>query len=177
VANLNPYIAYLEWESFKRLVTRAEVMRERMKRPEYARLKQKKLVRSESFNRFRRREAIYPRERVVPPGDLEVEPLRTYSPSGLLLELAESVEFQLIWEYLMQGIDLHCRRSLDQFMYTTLPDTSDRDKDQVFYKRTKRMDDTPIREIDGYDHGKDGSVLVVDQLWLWVLNEGRFCLL
>ena len=56
---------------------------------------------------------------------------------------------------------LHPRRTLDQFSYSTLPETSERDRDQVVSKNTG-----PSRG------GK--KMIMVDQLWLWVLrNEQR----
>lgn len=54
---------------------------------------------------------------------------------------------------------LQIRRTLDQFFYTTLDDTDSRDQDQVVYRHTKRRSMTPV-------------ILMVDQLWLWVINEG-----
>lgn len=61
---------------------------------------------------------------------------------------------------------LHPRRTLDQFYYYMLDDTEARDEDQVVHKwaikqqARRKMPDT--------------HVLMVDQLWLWVLNEGRY---
>ena len=54
---------------------------------------------------------------------------------------------------------LHPRRTLDQFFYSTLPETSARDSDQVVSKNTK------------LSHGGKKMVMV-DQLWLWALLTG-----
>lgn len=54
---------------------------------------------------------------------------------------------------------LHPRRTLDQFFYSSLPETSPRDGDQVVSKNTV---ETP--------GGK--KMVMVDQLWLWVLVTG-----
>ncbi|KAI9768750.1 MAG: hypothetical protein M1840_004745 [Geoglossum simile] len=183
------YLPFLGWESFGRLQARAEVMKERLRLSEKARLEHE-LANSKSLapDEVGRGRIAYPKQHAIPQDDLELEVLNMSPRRGLLTRLANSVELQLIWEYLMPGTDLHCRRSLDQFMYSTLPDTSDRDKDQVYQKRTRResgtarapvtsydsliADELSIQGIEGYDHGETGSVLVVDQLWLWVLDEG-----
>jgi hypothetical protein len=184
-------IAFLGCESFRRLEARAEVMKERLRLSEKTRLEHE-LINSKFLtpDEVGRGRIAYPKQHAIPEDDLELEVLNMSPPSRLLAQLINSVELQLIWEYLMPGTDLHCRRSLDQFMYSTLPDTSDRDKDQVYHKRTRResgtgrapvtsydsliADELSIQGIEGYDHGEAGSVLVVDQLWLWVLDEGRF---
>src|SRR6266487_3997130 len=47
-----------------------------------------------------------------------------------------SLEQKLIWQYLFDASDLplHIRRTLDQYGYPSLDNTSRRDKDQVVYK-------------------------------------------
>lgn len=63
------------------------------------------------------------------------------------------------------GADLHVRRTLDQFFYGTEEDTKDRDESQVVYEYTK------IHEQD-MPSSKDGPIfMMVDQLWLWVLQD------
>lgn len=58
----------------------------------------------------------------------------------------------------------HWRRTLDRFAYYMLNSTEHRDKDQVVYRWAKRHHKR-IR-------AKDRPVLMVDQLWLWVLHNG-----
>lgn len=53
---------------------------------------------------------------------------------------------------------LHIRRTLDQSYFLNLNDTSQRDQDQVVYRAT-------------WGHGNLTRVVMVDQLWLWVLDE------
>ncbi|CAI6340753.1 unnamed protein product [Periconia digitata] len=53
---------------------------------------------------------------------------------------------------------LHPRRSLDQFFYSSLPETSSRDKDQVISKNTPE------------DARGGKKMIMVDQLWLWMLE-------
>jgi hypothetical protein len=55
------------------------------------------------------------------------------------------------------------RRTLDQYFYTHLENTSRRDKDQVVYRYTERS--------------SAPKIFMVDQLWLWVLANGTNYLL
>ena len=97
----------------------------------------------------------------------------------------KSMESKLIWQYLMSDLPLHCRRTLDQFGYPSLRNTAVRDADQVLYKRTKAdkdslpLRDTPMKHLKHVSKSlmthttSDGAakVLMVDQLWLWVLDN------
>lgn len=94
-----------------------------------------------------------------------------------------SQEAQLIWKYLGCEPPIHFRRTLDQFGYPNLRSTVARDDDQMLWKRTRR----PVRvddqlreylepqqgELDDSDAPEfmDGKVLMVDQLWLWIVDE------
>ena len=114
-------------------------------------------------------------------------------PTDPQITKGKSMETKLIWQYLSADPPLHCRRTLDQYGYPTLRNTSARDADQVMYKRTKAdkdaFRDQPARHHSHHSHahghrpalrqsvtkGKDddaAKVLMVDQLWLWVL-DGR----
>lgn len=56
--------------------------------------------------------------------------------------------------------DLHVQRSPDQFFYTGMEDTMERDQDQIISKlQHRRMTEEP-------------TIIVVDQLWLWIPNKG-----
>lgn len=55
---------------------------------------------------------------------------------------------------------LQLRRTLDQYYYTHLANTSDRDGDQVVLRYTQQTSPEP-------------KIFMVDQLWLWVLNDGK----
>jgi hypothetical protein len=73
------------------------------------------------------------------------------------------------------GSSLHVRRTLDQFYYPALDDTSDRDADQTVSKWSGKG---LIAESDGRARAVDDSLLIiVDQLWCWVIDEGTFSLL
>lgn len=69
--------------------------------------------------------------------------------------------------YPEEGIKpLHSRRTLDQYSYYMLKSTERRDKDQVVYRWAKR--ERPSKRP------KDACtpILMVDQLWLWVIPDG-----
>lgn len=119
---------------------------------------------------------------------------------------SDSVELQVIWNYLGHDPPINCRRTLDQYGYPSLRDTRSRDDDQMLYKLTKERVCFPDQQrdlgtqgsssrstdgagswreriagvvggdLDDEDIEKDvlnGNVLMVDQLWLWVLNSGK----
>ena len=105
-----------------------------------------------------------------------------------------SVECKLIWQYLNSTRPIHIRRTLDQYGYPSLRNTSVRDADQILYKQTRNPvvpDFTANRSsmhnigailhaarAPGPRHSKvktmsDGAakVLMVDQLWLFVVDS------
>ena len=71
---------------------------------------------------------------------------------------------RLIRTYLHEKPSMHVRRTLDQYYYHTMKDTSFRDEDQVVFRYAKKM----WPEKDESEH----NILMVDQLWLWVLDGG-----
>jgi hypothetical protein len=96
---------------------------------------------------------------------------------------------KLLRKYLPLDPPLHPRRTLDQSFYWTLNSTEKRDKDQVVYRGTTatRNDFHQRDENDSWpDHPerfngtcetcrasiqKVSRVIMVDQLWMWVLDE------
>ncbi|PYI05083.1 hypothetical protein BO78DRAFT_371738 [Aspergillus sclerotiicarbonarius CBS 121057] len=91
-----------------------------------------------------------------------------------------SLESKLIWKYLGNEPPIHIRRTLDQFGYPNLRSTVARDDDQMLWKRTKKVvnlnDEIKIsvQPEDGPEAKNtfmDGKVLMVDQLWLWIVDE------
>ncbi|KAI1114783.1 hypothetical protein F5Y14DRAFT_412819 [Nemania sp. NC0429] len=75
---------------------------------------------------------------------------------------------RFIKAYLKNGkFPLHCRRTLDQFTYHMLEDTDDRDKTQVMLDWANRQQSQNKPSEDGF------PVLMVDQLWLWVLQKEK----
>ncbi|KAJ5503664.1 Mitochondrial substrate/solute carrier [Penicillium fimorum] len=94
-----------------------------------------------------------------------------------------SLEAQLIWTYMSCEPPVHFRRTLDQYGYPNLRSTIARDDDQMLWKRTRRparideqlkeylqsaQDDPDNEEMSEF---KDGNVLMVDQLWLWIVDQ------
>lgn len=66
--------------------------------------------------------------------------------------------------YLRSPKPVHCRRTLDQFSYYMLSSTETRDKSQVAYKWAK--------DTKACDKAKDRPIIMVDQLWVWILHNG-----
>ncbi|KAI0009457.1 hypothetical protein F4779DRAFT_617633 [Xylariaceae sp. FL0662B] len=83
-----------------------------------------------------------------------------------LARIAEELDFEaderLLRDNIQQNPPLHIRRTLDQYYFPTLDDTSERDKDQVVYRGTK-----PSRDPQAHNT----RVVMVDQLWLWILDD------
>lgn len=119
---------------------------------------------------------------------------------------SDSMETQVIWEFLGHDPPVNCRRTLDQFGYPSLRDTRGRDDDQMLYKLTKERDcrygehrrdlyahSLNSRSASYGSHGswkerliglekeqeaeteddgvRNGNVLMVDQMWLWVVHS------
>jgi hypothetical protein len=105
---------------------------------------------------------------------------------------------KLIETYLMATPPLHPRRTLDQSYYWTLKDTRKRDRDQVVYRGTAPASKLMHHRCFKGERGnktyrqalQDGSVqaackqcqedirrvprvVMVDQLWMWVLDESE----
>lgn len=71
---------------------------------------------------------------------------------------------RLTREYLNKEAPLHVRRTLDQYYFVTLDDTSKRDRDQVVFRATNWGIKRPSR---------NARVVMVDQLWLWILDDRK----
>lgn len=91
-----------------------------------------------------------------------------------------TVEEKVIWRYLSCEPPIHVRRTLDQFGYPHLRSTVSRDDDQMLWKRTRTSEDL-IDWLSGDneqpptsntpDSLESGKVLMVDQIWLWVVDQ------
>ncbi|KAK0101622.1 hypothetical protein ONS95_006785 [Cadophora gregata] len=78
-----------------------------------------------------------------------------------LAQTSRSADDKLVLSYMFhETAPMHFRRTLDQYYYYTLPTTEARDKDQVVTRYFERT--WP---------GDDKLVLMVDQLWLWILDN------
>jgi hypothetical protein len=100
--------------------------------------------------------------------------------------LMEAIDFHieesLILEYLHMKPPLHPRRTLDQSYYGALKDTATRDRDQVVYRATMPVGHDCQENIEKDDRWrkckqcqedsrKVPRLIMVDQLWLWILDE------
>jgi hypothetical protein len=104
-------------------------------------------------------------------------------------QLSEAMEYyqeeQLLKTFLHSNPSFHPRRTLDQSYYWTLPSTKRRDRDQVVYRGTapkkKFMHSEHCKTMKGEfpckqcwdDIRKVPRVIMVDQLWLWILEGGK----
>ena len=73
--------------------------------------------------------------------------------------LSNTCDEMLIQAYLKSTPNLHIRRTLDQFYYHAI-NTEYRDMDQVVYRYTR-----------GKGKDTDTKLVMVDQLWLWILDN------
>ena len=85
-----------------------------------------------------------------------------HNPQKMRVPL-EDLDKHLIRGYLLptkpgEAPPLQLRRTLDQYFYTHLASTSERDSDQVVFRYTSQ--------------GPEPKMFMVDQLWLWILNDG-----
>ncbi|KAL8696229.1 MAG: hypothetical protein Q9224_002904, partial [Gallowayella concinna] len=108
-------------------------------------------------------------------------------PTDHDIATGHSLESKLIWQYLRSERPLHCRRTLDQYGYPSLRNTAVRDSDQILYKRTKADKDAeppPLAMPKHPSHmdqvsdplldkprDNEAKVLMVDQLWMWIVDE------
>jgi len=123
----------------------------------------------------------------TPPSRCGTEKMDRKAILGNLLRTAAALsetmdsyrESQLMTKYLHAQPPLHPRRTLDQYYYRALKCTGTRDRDQVIYRET-----TPEQhECDGPwtcaqckdDVRKVPRIVMVDQLWLWILDESMPC--
>lgn len=73
----------------------------------------------------------------------------------------------------------HGRMTLDQYYYTTLPDSTYRDQDQVLSRYLEWQESKYFKHnqmLSSGDLGQSGQsikIFSIDQLWLWIIDEGR----
>jgi len=155
---------------FRIISTTTEAMEERFKREMKTRPKSK-------FSQSKVAKRLVPG--VVAPS----------KPLGQVLfraaQLSEAMEYyheqELLKTYLHHDPPLHPRRTLDQSYYWTLKTTKRRDRDQVVYRGTapnKEFSHSGIHCKSGCEHCRDDirkvpRIIMVDQLWLWILDESK----
>ncbi|KAK0708110.1 hypothetical protein B0H67DRAFT_442612, partial [Lasiosphaeris hirsuta] len=87
---------------------------------------------------------------------------------------APVVDTSVIEAYLGHERPVHCRRTLDQYRYYMLESTESRDRDQVVYKwaRTQQKKESKGGDrTDGAPGAGGRPIIMVDQLWLWILPD------
>jgi hypothetical protein len=170
---------YLHWETDKRRRKMAEVMKEvtqrhqRDLRKEFPHLKEERDDIAKIVEKVRIRYGTR-----VPSDDVTKKPHQENhkrTPLGqYLLDIANvydamdiEPDVRLLSEHLhpheTKTPPLHGRRTLDQSYYWKLENTGRRDKDQVVYRGTKA----------GNSIYRTTRVIMVDQLWLYVLDDSK----
>ncbi|KAI1637889.1 hypothetical protein F4809DRAFT_660759 [Biscogniauxia mediterranea] len=97
--------------------------------------------------------------------------------AAMLLEIMDSdIEGRLVTRYLHDPSPLHPRRTLDQSHYGALRHTGIRDRDQVVYRATSPSQHDHVLGDENCQVCQDDSrkvprLIMVDQLWLWILDE------
>jgi hypothetical protein len=61
----------------------------------------------------------------------------------------------------------YLRRTLDQFYYPSLTNTSARDKDQTISK----WSGTPLEQHGRNEAATDSAMIMVDQFWCWIIDK------
>jgi hypothetical protein len=84
-------------------------------------------------------------------------------------KVADAMDYELNERLLRKNLHndppMHIRRTLDQSYFLTLEDTEARDKGQVVYRGTRAGKSL---------HARNTRVVMVDQLWLWILDESTY---
>lgn len=73
------------------------------------------------------------------------------------------LDVRILGDHLYKSPPLHARRTLDQSYYWKLQNTDGRDEDQVVYRETKQ----------GKNILRTSRVIMVDQLWLYILDDSK----
>jgi hypothetical protein len=83
-------------------------------------------------------------------------------PENIPAQQQQSIEDRMIRDYSHGDLQMHLRRSIHAFGYETLSssDIQKRDKLQVAARWSQKMGVRP-------------KLLVVDQLWLWIIGRGK----
>jgi hypothetical protein len=100
--------------------------------------------------------------------------------SSLYETMTSHTNRKLILDYLHNDPPLHPRRTLDQSYYGALKSTHARDRDQVVYRYTSPTTHECRRQPQGKacqdcmtDIQKVPRVVMVDQLWMWILDDRK----
>ena len=185
LSNCLEQMPYLHWEIENRLVRMTNVVRKtrQLKEQEYDLERSAKrrgtwgsvVERAAMAARAQRLNSSTSEHPDVGGADESSRPWRPQSPLGKYLWLAsklyqlidEAADWRLIGNHLYTQSPLHIRRTLEQYSCWTSEDTQQRDLQQVVYRGTRLRNDPEAIP----------RVVMVDQLWLWILDESEFTLI
>lgn len=119
---------------------------------------------------FHNRDQIEAKEKEKNEKKKDVKELRPGALGFYLLNIAKlydamdvEPDVRMLRDHLFQEPPLHTRRTLDQSYYWKLPNTDGRDQDQVVYRETK----------EGKHISRSTRVVMVDQLWMYILDDSE----
>jgi len=157
--NIALFLPYLHWESSSRRARMVEVMKDASRGPITEGITKKP---TQKFIKVA--EQVTKRAKSVSEMPAWRKTLGTYLKT--LARVADEMDYEADERLLRENINtnppLHVRRTLDQYYFPTLEDTSERDQDQVVYRGTKAGKSF---------HTRNTRVVMVDQLWLWILDD------
>ncbi|PHH91890.1 hypothetical protein CDD83_9911 [Cordyceps sp. RAO-2017] len=160
---------YLHWEVEKRLMRMSNIVQEqtaaRQSKSEIRKLRPKRRPKLLEMANDRRMQL----RRLQPGSRRKVGQWRPTSALAKYLWLAakmfeiidEIADERLVTQNLDTKAPIHIRRTLDQFYHWTTADTTDQDHNQVVCRKTR----------SGIDPRATSRLVVVDQLWMWILDE------
>jgi len=177
---------YLHWDTDRSRVTTAN----KIKEVSHQRLSLAEVL-SKARNRLSHAPSVVELETIPSQKEFSHHPQQADAPPrhprqilGQLLRAAaallEAIDFhdeeRLVADYLHAKPPLHPRRTLDQSYYGALKSTGTRDRDQVVYRATapEAHEHDPSWELClrcKDDVKKVSRLIMVDQLWLWILDE------
>lgn len=183
--NLALFMPYLHWETDRGRVKSAEIIKEVHK--QMPRSMTEVVSQAQNLAQTQTQDTtapvwIAPQELGQPSQERAVRRRalgQLLRAAAALLEAIDShTEEQLMMRYLHAQPPLHPRRTLDQSYYGALKSTRARDRDQVVYRAT-RPDPHDCIGMDACqqcneDIRKVPRIIMVDQLWLWILDESTF---
>ena len=186
-SNVVLFMPYLHWETDRGRVRSAEIVKEASKQNLIS-ISEVVDQAKHQFSHVETQDTVVPpvttwtsQSAAQTPAKVERRPAlgQVFRAAAALLEAMDThVEEQLMLKYLHVEPPLQPRRTLDQAYYGALKSTGTRDRDQVVYRGT-----TPqTHECEGMetclqcneDIRKTPRIIMVDQLWLWILDESKW---
>ncbi|KAK1749788.1 magnesium transport protein cora [Echria macrotheca] len=180
--NLALFMPYLHWETDRGRVKSAEIIKEVNKQMPRS-MSEVVASAQNQLHQTQTQDTTTPVWVAPEPGEPGQEKIDRRMALGFVFRTAaalmEAIDFhteeQLMMKYLHAQPPLHPRRTLDQSYYGALKSTRARDRDQVVYRGTTPEHHDCIGmdacEQCNEDIRKVPRIIMVDQLWLWILDE------